>query len=257
MGVIIRVQSVEEELLNLSSYSVESEQKKIRQSQWISSILSKAVGLWLQSQVESVEQLEILIDAGHRDLFRGQIPQVILKAVHGIYQGLHLSQIDVRATQIRTNLGQVLKGKPLQLLEPIAISCQLNLTQTDLNASVAAPLFSDALRDVLLPWLQSDELLQSIQDLRTQSITLTDQYFILKGKIVSSGEYYPFQLQTQLQVQKGQVLVLAEPLLQVTPLITPTALDPLNLDLGSSVQIQQLTLGEEHIRLQGQIQVNP
>jgi hypothetical protein len=248
---------VPEELLDLSSYSVESEQKEIRQSQWISSILSKAVAFWLQSQVESVEQLETLIDAGHRDLLRGQIPQVTLKAAHGIYQGLHFSQVHLVATQIRTNLGQVLKGKPLQLLEPIDISCQLNLTQTDLNTSVAAPLFSDALRDVLLPWLQFDAALPSLQDLQTQSITLTDQYLILKGKIVSSGEDYPFQLQTQLQVQKGQILVLAEALLEVIPLIPSTPLDSLRLDLGSSVHIQQLTLADEQINLQGQIQVNP
>jgi hypothetical protein len=248
---------VEEELLNLSSYLVESKQKGVRQSQWISPILSKAVALWLRSQIESVEQLEILIDAGHRDLFRGQIPQITLKACHGIYQGLHLSQIQVIATQIRTNLGQVLKGQPLQLLEPLDINCQLNLTQTDLNASVAAPLFSDALRDVLLPWLKSHRLLQSIQDVQAHSITLTDLYFILKGKIVSSGEYYPFQLQARLQVKKGQILVLAEPLLQATSLITPTALDPLRLDLGSSVDIQQLTLADQHINLQGHIQVNP
>jgi hypothetical protein len=248
---------VEEELLNLSSYSVESEQKQFRQSQWISSILSKAVALWLQSQVESVEQLEILIDAGHKDLFRGQIPRVILKAVHGVYQGLHLSQVHLIATQIRTNLGQVLKGKPLQLLEPIAISCQLNLTQADLNASVAAPLFSDALRDVLLPWLQSDGLLQFIQDVPAQSITLTDHYFILTGEIVSRGKHYLFQLQTQLQVQKGQTLILAEPIVEAAPLIAPTLLEPLRLDLGSSVYIQQFTLADKHINLQGHIQVNP
>ncbi len=241
----------------MSSYSVESEQKGVHQSRWISSILSKAVEFWLRSQVESVEQLEVLIDVGHRDLLKGQIPQVTLKAAHGVYQGLHLSQICVIATHIRTNLGQVLKGKPLQLLEPIDIVCQLHLTQTDLNASVSTPLLKDALRDILLPWLQSQAALVSIQDLSIQYITLTEPYFIIKGMLVQADRHAPFQLQTQLQLDDAQTLVLAKPILEALPLQPATLLNSLSLDLGTSVNIQQLNLAPDRLSLQGQIQVNP
>ncbi len=254
----------------MSSYSVESEQRGIHQSQWISSILSKAVAFWLRSQVESVEQLEVLIEAGNRDLLRGEIPQVTLKASHGIYQELHLSQIHLLATQIRTNLSQILKGKPLQLLEPIDVVCQLNITQSDLNASVSTPLLTDALRDILLPWLQSQTAtdcliltpqtqvaLRSIQDLHPQQITFTDKYYIIKGILVCAGESFPFQLKTQLQLGDPQTLILAEPMVEASPLIPTTLLNSLSLDLGSTVRIKQLDLASEQLTLQGQIQVNP
>lgn len=243
--------------MSLSSYSVQSERQRVHSSGWISSILSKAVALWLESQVESVEQLELLIEARHQDLLRGRIPQVTLKAAHGVYQGLHLSQINLTATQIQTNLSQVLKGKPLQLLEPIDVTCQLTITLSDLNASVSVPLLTNALRDILLPWLQSEVVMQSIQDLSIQYITLSAQNLIINGRIIYGSESYPFQLQTQLQIDHSQILVFTQARLTIKPIMTAVKMKDYSLDLGTSVNIQSLILESESIRLQGQIQVNP
>lgn len=243
--------------MSLSSYSVQSQRKRVHSSGWISSILSKAVALWLESQVESVEQLELLIEARHQDLLRGRIPQVTLKAAHGVYQGLHLSQINLTATQIQTNLSQVLKAQPLQLLEPIDVTCQLTITQSDLNASVSVPLLTNALRDILLPWLQSEVVMQSIQDLSIQYITLSAQYLIINGRIIYGSECYPFQLQTQPQIDHSQILVFTQARLTIKPIMMAVKMKDYSLDLGSSVKIQPLILESQSIRLQGQIQVNP
>ncbi|MGB3402223.1 MAG: DUF2993 domain-containing protein [Microcoleaceae cyanobacterium] len=243
--------------MSLSSYSVQSDRKRVHSSGWISSILSKAVAFWLQSQVESVEQLEVLIEAKHQDLLRGRIPQVTLKAAHGIYQGLHLSQIDLTTTQILTNLSQVLKGKPLQLLEPIDVVCQLTITQADLDASVSVPLLANALRDILLPWLQSEVEMQSITDLSIQYITLSAPNFIINGIVICESKCYPFQLQTQLQIHSTQILAFTEPLLTIEPIMMAKNLEDYLLDLGSSVKIQPIILESDSIGLQGQIQVNP
>ena len=257
MFCIIQLERVERVCVSLSSNSVQPNRRRFHQSGWISSILSKAVAFWLQSQAESVEQLEVYIQAQHQDLFGGKIPQVTLKATHGIYQGLHLSQINLKATQIRTNLSQVLKGKPLQLLEPINVVCQLTITQTDLNASVSVPLLANALRDILQPWLQSEVVMQFIQDLSIQYITLSAQNLIIKGTVICNRESYPFQLQTQLQIHHAQILVLTEAILTIKPEIMAVKIKDYSLDLGSSVKIQSLILESQSLRLQGDIQVNP
>ncbi len=243
--------------MSLSSYSVPSDRKRVHPSGWISSILSKAVAFWLQSQVESVEQLEVLIEAKHQDLLRGRIPQVTLKTLRGVYQGLHLSQIDLRASQIRTNLRQVLKGQPLQLLEPIDVACQLTITQADLDASVSAPLLANALRDILQPWLQSEVEMQSIQDLSIQYITLSAPNIIIDGTVICVRECYPFQLQTQLQIHPNQILAFTQAILTVKPVKIGVKMEDYLLDLGSSVNIKSLILESESIGLQGNIQVNP
>ncbi len=241
----------------MSSYSVQPKLATERQSRWIGSIVSKAIVLWLRSQVESVEQLEVEINAGNRTLLKGEIPQVTLKAAHGVYQGLYLSHIYLVASKIQANLRQMIQGKPLQLLQPIAVRCQLGLSQTDLNHSLSAPLFRQALGDTLLPWLQSQDSLQGIQNLQTQKITLMEHYIILEGTLTTSHKTLSFQLQTQLEPLTPQTLRLTHPLLNILPAESSTPLEDLSLDLGSDVEISNLILASEQLTLQGQIQVNP
>lgn len=92
------------------------------QSKIIASVLSPAIKLYLRSQVDQVEGLEIKIKGGDSQILRGHIPEVSLMAQRAIYQGLFLSQVQVTGENIKINLGQVLKGKALRLLEPIFIA---------------------------------------------------------------------------------------------------------------------------------------
>ncbi|MGB3536292.1 MAG: DUF2993 domain-containing protein [Microcoleaceae cyanobacterium] len=241
----------------MSSDSVTSGQPNHNRSRWLGTIVSQAVRFWLQSQVDSIQQLEVQINVGHRDLVRGKIPQIAIEAAVGVYQGIHLSQIHLNATRIQTNLSQVLKGKPLQLLEPIDVVCQLIQTQADFNASVSSPLLSNALGDFLQPWLQSQMICQSIQNIVTQSITLCNQYFIIEGMLVSADRSYPFQLQTQPQLLDAQTIVFTQSMFEAPPLIAAINLADYPLDCGSSVEIQQLILDANALSLQGKIQVNP
>jgi LmeA-like phospholipid-binding len=104
----------------------------------IGRVLAPAIQLWLKSQVEQVEHLEVGIQAGNRQILSGTIPQITLLAQKVIYQGLHLSDVNLTGQHIRVNLGQVLQGKALQLLEPIAVNGKVILLEADLNASLAA-----------------------------------------------------------------------------------------------------------------------
>ena len=89
---------------------------KTEQKKLIGTVLSAALQLWLRSQVEGVESLKVHVGGGNRSLLKGSIPTVSVSARAVIYQGLHLSQVVLGSSGIRINLGQVLQGKPLQLL---------------------------------------------------------------------------------------------------------------------------------------------
>jgi predicted phage tail protein len=119
-------------------------------SRIISRILSPAVRLWLRSQVEQVEDLQFQIEGGDRQILSGHIPRVAIAARQVVYQGLHLSQMDLAGTGIRINLGQVLKGKPLKLLEIVPVEGEMQLQEADLNASLRAPILSGAVSELLV-----------------------------------------------------------------------------------------------------------
>lgn len=132
----------------------ESNQGDRKQSHLISRVLSPAVKLWLRSQLDHVEALEVEIEAADRQLLSGSLSQVIASANSAVYKGLHFSHVRVTAQAIQTNLGQVLRGKPFRLLVPFPVSGTVTLSEADLNASLHAPLLGNAVSDFLLGLLQ-------------------------------------------------------------------------------------------------------
>ena len=55
----------------------------------ISKILSPALKLWLRTQVEQIENLEVKISSGNRQIVKGYIPSVFIASDCAVYQGLH------------------------------------------------------------------------------------------------------------------------------------------------------------------------
>ena len=112
------------------------------------SVLAPACRVWLRSQVSHVEDIRVEIAGGSRQILSGTIPRVAVVAVGAIYQGLSLGSIDLVAENIRINLPQVLKGQPLGLLEPIAVTAEVKFSAADLQISLATPLLSQAITDL-------------------------------------------------------------------------------------------------------------
>ncbi|NJO19656.1 MAG: DUF2993 domain-containing protein [Spirulinaceae cyanobacterium RM2_2_10] len=112
-------------------------------------LLESAVQLWLRTQVERIDELQVAIAGRNRQILQGYIPEVALAARTAIYQGLHLERAALTGQNIRINLGQILRGQPLRLLEPITASGELFLTAANLQASLASPLLRQALTDLL------------------------------------------------------------------------------------------------------------
>jgi hypothetical protein len=232
-------------------------------------VLSPAVGLWLRSQLEHVEDLHLTIEAGDRQLLSGCISRVVVSARNAVYRGLHLSQVSLVGEQIRTNLAQVVRGKPLRLLKAFPIVGDVLLYEADLNQSLQAPLLAQGVIEFLLTLLRSDGENDELSQRTPQEIRLQDPKVILGDGLVTlsatlatvSGQPTSVVIRTGLRLSNGNQLHLDRPHLlphanarQGFPL---RDLDGFAFDLGSDVALQTLSLQLGQISCQGQIMVTP
>jgi hypothetical protein len=240
-----------------------------KQSRIIGSVLSPAVGLWLRSQVEKVDQLELQIEGGDRQLLTGHIPQISIMAQGVIYQGLHLNQIHLRGSGIRVNLGQVIKGKPLRLLETVPVWGELLLREAELNASLQAPLSANAVTEFVVNLLRSSDATGLAENGEEQPLNLQNlkiligaDHLTLSANLVSlSGETTLLVIRTGLQLVSGHELQLTHPQwlphLQAKRGLPLTDLHGFEINLGSEVDIQTLTLQPGQLFCRGKINVIP
>lgn len=239
---------------------------------WTGKMLSGAVQLWLRSQVERVEHLHCQIGGGDRQVLSGYIPQLSISAENAIYQGLHLSQIQLTGSNIRVNLGQVLRGKPLQLVEVVPVEGEMVMRQTDLNASLETPLLANAVVEFLLGLVRSlptsDELTEELsaepQQLRLQNpqIRLADQQLTLIADLLTnSGNPTPIAIRTGLHLANGHTLQLDRPCWLPHPQakrgLPLSDLQGFSIDLGTDVELRSLTIEHEQLRCQGRINIIP
>jgi LmeA-like phospholipid-binding len=253
---------------------------------FIRKILAPAIRFWLKSQVDRIEQLHLEIEAGDRQILSGVIPKVTLAAQSTVYHGIHLSKVHLIGENIRVNLGQVLRGKPLQLLAPIPIALQVLLAEADLNASLQAPLLANAVKEFLLELLQSggdfgtadadsplsntDQTPDAIKNhsktaqlnLQDLNLKLEDERLVLCANLISkSGNVTAIAIRTALQLHQANRILLRQP--QWLP--HPTAKRGLPLEdlegypihLGEATHLESLTITPGQLQCQGQLQVNP
>ncbi len=240
-----------------------SEALKPKKSQIISKVLSPAVQLWLRSQVEDVESLQFKIIGGDRQILSGHIPTVSVAASRAIYQGLHLSQLQLEGTSIRVNIGQVIKGKPLRLLEPVPIAGQLLLQCSDLQASLQAPLLSTAVTEFLNTLLQSNKITNLVADLKDrqiswQKVDIAQDQLTLFGTLTDAVQQTtPIVIRAGLQLATPQVLKLNPFQIQFSPTAPPFNFDDLEVDLGSEVDLQEIALTPGQLICRGRLTVLP
>ncbi|MBD6614910.1 DUF2993 domain-containing protein [Komarekiella sp. 'clone 1'] len=221
----------------------------------ITQVLTTALKLWLRTQVSQVSQLEVEIRASDRQILSGRIPLVSIFATHAVYQGLLITQIQIVAENIRINIGSVLKGQPLRLLETVSVVGELTIDEKDLNASISSDLLSTAFNDVLVKLLP--EYFPEFQPINWQKILLDNQQIILCGIPATNSKTTSLEICVGLQLLNGHELQLThipikhnqEPLLEGSHVY--------NLDLGSDVDIQELTLIPGKLVCCGRINVNP
>lgn len=239
----------------------------------IRKVLSPAVRLWLRSQVDSAQSLDFRLEGRDGQLLSGQIPQVWVRGDQVVYQGLCLSQLDITGQGIHINLKQILRGKPLQLLEPIRVQATLRMADGDMNQCLQAPLLAKALTEVLDQWLQpleawvepgggepGDPALGSHwQEVRMEFLA---DALHLWATLIRSGGVDPLrvELRSPVTLQDPHTIILA-PLQWITSDAEATAalgsLEHLVLNLGQDVAFDRLTLEPGTIICQGDLIIRP
>ena len=235
-----------------------------KQNRIISRVLSPAVKLWLRSQLDHVEALELEIEAGDRQLLSGSLQQVIASASAAIYKGLHFSQVRVTAQAIQTNLGQVLRGKTFRLLVPFPVSGTVTLSAADLNTSLHAPLLGNAVSDFLLGLLQgkvegSLGNTTKTAELQNIQVKLQEGGLIFNATLVQDEQQYPLTVQTQLLIEGGDLLRLEQFECHLGSGERSLSNLPTSFmfDLGSEVCLEELTIHPDKIICRGRITVIP
>jgi hypothetical protein len=222
----------------------------------IGSVLSPACGAWLRSQVSQVDELQVNIAGGSLQILGGTIPQITVVAVGAVYQGLCLGSIDLSAENIRVNLPQVVRGQPLCLLAPIPVLAEAKFTEADLQASLAAPLLSNAITDLLGQILATDSA-QSKWQIDWHHLQIAPATITLQGNLTALGQVAPIELSMGLEIADGHILHL-DPLAISCPIDLPGSdITKYQIDLGSDVNITELDLSDGLLICRGQIQVNP
>lgn len=229
----------------------------------VGKVLSQAIKLWLRSQAEQIDELEISILGHNRSILTGHIPQVTVRANSAVYRELHLSQIDLSASGIKINIGQVLKGKPLRLLKAFPVDCHVCLLSEDLNTSSHSTLLNSAIAQYLLPLIQVQIVRNrnlsfptDIASLQNLQIDLATDQLTLSAEIISTDdERTPFSFHTQLYLASPKQLLLTSPRINLYQ--HNYELENMILDLGTDVCLHSLDISSEKLEMKGEIQVNP
>lgn len=217
-------------------------------------ILSPAIELWLKSQVQQVSNLEVQIEGKSRQILQGNIPRVSILASRAVYQGLHVAKIHLVATDIKVNLGQVIKGQPLKLLQKVPVTGTLQLQQADINASLNTPILANALTELLLKLAP----IAADSRVRWDKATVGDGQMGLNATIESSiSAPQPIILQAGLRLANCHQLEILQPKIVTSQGVALANLDNFNVDLGDEVDLDELTLLSGEIICSGKINVVP
>ena len=229
-------------------------------SRLVSRLLPPAVRLWIHQQLDHVENLEFRLVGRDRQILSGHVPAVMLAAERAIYQGLHLSQVQAEAKNIRINLGQVMRGKSLHLLQRFPVTGSLMMSEPDLNASLAAPLMQQALQDFLQLLLQQTGLYASLSpppEIAAATLRLQPSLITLELTTTAAA----WILKTGLEMREGHILALSNPTLTSVGNQPqnhfPKSVASFEIDLGDEVEISFLKIAEQRLMLQGTVYVVP
>lgn len=228
-------------------------------SRLIGRVLPPAVRFFVQTQLDQVEALEFQLGGRDRQILRGYVPTVALSAARVVYQGLHLSQVQAEAQEIYINLGQVLRGKPLRLLQPFPVQGQVVMAAADLNASLESSLLRQAVQDFLAQlWAISHSPLRQQFPASTMPVD-SAQASIQADRLqltVTTGARVIW-LKAGLAVRSGHVLVLTQPEIAIDSAGATEALEDIEFDLGPEVAIDSLKLFPGRLELYGTVNVLP
>jgi hypothetical protein len=116
-------------------------------------LLASGLQFWIRQQCDTVENLELQLHGSGLGLLRGRLEGVSLVARHVVFSSLEIERVELRSEAIQVQLGNLLKGRPLQLDHPFQITGYAAFSGAGLSRSLCTPHWrplGDALVDGLL-----------------------------------------------------------------------------------------------------------
>jgi LmeA-like phospholipid-binding len=232
---------------NLNPQPVSSKSQGI-----ISSLLAPACAAWLRTQVSEVASLDVQIAAKDRQILSGTIPSVSILATQTVYRGISLQKINLVADQIAVNLSQVMRGKPLRVLQPIEVEIEATIADADLLSSLTAPLLAGAVNQLIA---QVIALPGEDWSLVWQDVTIQTGKLTLQGQVQQFGSLVPINICTGIALQERRIIYLAPLVIDCELVEKPV--ESYSIDLGDEVNLRKLVLAEGELHCAGQVHIRP
>lgn len=225
----------------------------------VSKLLAKAIKFWLNSQVSAIQDLEIEILSENKQILQGNIPQILIRATHVIYQDLHLSQLRITGTNIKFDLSQVVKKKSFRLQEAIKVDLEIALSASDLQHSCSSQIFSSALTEIWCHFLKQSHRQNVCLDeyYQWKNLSIQESGIVIQGCFKRQEHFDCLKLKTQIELGDPHTLLLMPKGIITSEELPVITSETLTFDLGEDVAINSLKITEEEIALQGEITIYP
>jgi hypothetical protein len=143
-------------------------------------LLASGLQFWIRQQCEAVDSLELQLHGSSLGLLRGRLEGVSLVARGVVFSSLEIERVELRSEAIEVQVGNLLRGKAVQLDQPFHIEGIVVFSAGGLGRSLCTPHWrplGDQLVDGLLGLtplqsvsIERDQLVLQAQDRRCATV---------------------------------------------------------------------------------------
>jgi hypothetical protein len=125
-------------------------------------LLASGLQFWIRQQCDAVDSLELQLHGSSLGLLRGRLDGVSLVARGVVFSSLEIDRVELRSDAIEVQVGNLLRGKAVQLDHPFHIEGAVAFSAGGLGRSLCTPQWRP-LGDQLVDGLLGLTPLQSVR----------------------------------------------------------------------------------------------
>lgn len=230
-------------------------------SQVFSNLLSPVLQVWVRSQVQQVDDLQVTVSGPDSEVVNGRIRTIDITGRNVLYEGIPARTVNLRGTDIRLDTTGALRGGGLRLTQPVRADLALSFSEQDVNTYLASPTFQEQIRDlrVQLPsQLGGDGFTQVRLEIQNPRVRLQQGRMDLAAVLrIGQGEPAPIRVSTGIEVASPRQLRLTNARLvpeqgESTPI---ESLSGLLIELGEEVEVREVGILPGLLNLKGSFNI--
>ncbi|MFN7227440.1 MAG: LmeA family phospholipid-binding protein [Synechococcaceae cyanobacterium] len=159
-------------------------------------LLARGLEMWLRRQCQAIGSLEIQLLGNTRQLLRGELSGVRLRARRVRYRDLPIERVELESEPIRVRMGQLLRGGGALLDQPFRIQGMVVFSGDGLSQALS-----------LEPWRQiGDGLAEEVIGVGPlAALRVSDDQLVLEAP-PPPGDSQPLRVATRPQASDGTVV---------------------------------------------------